>query len=664
MTEARTVLAALKESGTSRFVQKLLSDQLVPSAGKAIEVEERQDEEERRKVFHTPRLVSQRAHFAYTVPEKRPHYKPLLTSKKALDDLQLEMNQDLVAILSGQKVYYDEPEGIFPYSMAYAGFQFGQFAGQLGDGRVTNLFDLPDKHGLKQTLQLKGSGLTPFSRFADGKAVLRSSIREFIISEALHHIGVPSTRALQLTTLPQTKARRAMYETCAMYCRYAPTWIRLGNFDLCRWRQDHGSLVKLADFCIDEVFDGGKRFPENLSPESFRNDFFPDKEDKISPDPKVQERLESSTKYELFFRHVVNLNAESVAYWQAYGFLNGVLNTDNTSIMGLAMDFGPFSIMDKFQPQYTPNHDDVESRYSYANQPTAIWWNLTKFAQSMTTLIGAGPTHIDKIVAEGLAAVDERMEKDIISRANSVIDSASNEYKFRFTVKYTDLMAKRLGIELNIPTVLTSANLKSTAEKVREFNETILEPLLQILYISQVDYNNFFVKLQGYRGGFKPERGGGFDLIESDLLEVFFSNPQIRKLKNHLAGKPESDSGETRQLVECAEKLSTWIDDFVSLVPSDNIPRYEIAKSVNPLFTPRAYILEQVVDDLTENQKEVLNDPQAEVDTSLLQKLYNMSVNPYDSDKWGDDLKPEVVQDWTTHGDDDDKFMKQLTCSS
>lgn len=664
MPEARTVLVALKESGTSRFVQKLLSDQLVPSVGKAIEIEERQDEEEHRKVFHTPRLVSQRAHFAYTVSEKRPHYKPLLTSKKALDDLQLEMSQDLVAILTGQRIYCDESEGIFPYSMAYAGFQFGQFAGQLGDGRVTNLFDLPDKHGSMQTLQLKGSGLTPFSRFADGKAVLRSSLREFIISEALHHIGVPSTRALQLTALPQTKARRAMYEPCAMYCRYAPSWIRLGNFDLCRWRQDHGSLVKLADFCINDVFEGGKEFPAHLDPESFKHDFFPDKEDEIGTEPKEQERLESNTKYELFFRRVVNLNAESVAYWQTYGFLNGVLNTDNTSIMGLAMDFGPFSIMDKFQPQYTPNHDDVESRYSYANQPTAIWWNLTKFAQSMTTLIGAGPAHVEKIVAEGLAAVDEAMEKDIVSRANSVIASASNEYKFRFTVKYTDLMAKRLGIELNIPKVFTSANLGSIAEKVREFNNAILEPLLQVLYVTQVDYNNFFVKLQGYSGPFKTERNGGFELIEPDLLEVFFSNAQIQKLEKHLAGRPDSDSGETRQLVECAEKLNTWIDDFVSLVPSESNSRSEIAKKVNPLFTPRAYILEQVVDDLTENQKERLNDPQAEVDTSLLQKLYSMSVNPYDSGKWEDNLRPEVVQDWTTHGDDDDKFMKQLTCSS
>ena len=217
MSEARTVLGALCESGTSKFAQKLFADQLVPSVSKAIEIEERGDEEECRKLFQTPRLVSQRAHFAYNIPEKRPHYKPLLTSSKALENLQLVMDADLGAILNGQRLYLDESKGIFPYSMAYAGFQFGQFAGQLGDGRVNNLFDLPDKSGVSQTLQLKGSGMTPFSRFADGKAVLRSSIREFFVSEALHHIGVPSTRALQLTLLPQTRAKRSLYEPCLLY---------------------------------------------------------------------------------------------------------------------------------------------------------------------------------------------------------------------------------------------------------------------------------------------------------------------------------------------------------------------------------------------------------------------------------------------------------------
>ncbi|SCU98990.1 LAFA_0G21264g1_1 [Lachancea sp. 'fantastica'] len=665
MSEARTVLGALKESGAAMFAQSLKPDNMIPSVARAIEINESGDEDERRKRFHTPRMVSNSAHFAYTVPEHRPHYKPVITSQKALDHLGLKMDQELMDLLNGAKTFVDDQKGIFPYSMAYAGFQFGQFAGQLGDGRVVNIFDIPDKNGVLQTLQLKGAGLTPFSRFADGKAVLRSSIREFIVSEALHHIGIPSTRALQLTGLPETKAMRSVYEPCAIYCRYAPSWIRLGNFDLCRYRQNHQSLVQLSDFCIGEVFKNGKDFPKSVSAETFKHDFFPDQdeEDSSSNKPALQ-NIENATKYELFFRHVVNLNAESVAYWQSYGFLNGVLNTDNTSILGLAMDFGPFSFLDKFQPQYTPNHDDVEKRYSFANQPTAVWWNLTKFAQALTTLIGAGPKHIDNIVNNGLDEITDEVRDDIVSRANSVILSAGNEYKFRFTVNYARIMSERLGIDLEIPRHITNENLHKAADKARDFNKTILEPLLQLLYVSQVDYNNFFVKLQGYQGTFMVQEGEGFDSIDPELLSIFFNERQISKLKKHAAGAPESDSGETRILAESAETLETWIHDYTALLSPEPESRYRIAKKVNPLFTPRAFIFEQVIESITDKQKGKLDDPKASIDMSYLQKLYNMSVNPYDPTKWDDSLRPEVVSSWTTHGDDDSKFMKQLSCSS
>ncbi|SCU93155.1 LADA_0G01618g1_1 [Lachancea dasiensis] len=665
MTEARGVLGALKESGSSRFTQKLFPDVLVPTVARAIELNEIGDETERQKKFHTPRMVSQSAHFTYTVPEARPHYKPIITSSKALEDLNLKMDSELMALLNGSKVYSDEQGSIFPWSMAYAGFQFGQFAGQLGDGRVVNIFDLPDKNNRFQTLQLKGAGMTAFSRFADGKAVLRSSIREFIISEALHHIGIPSTRALQLTSLPETRAMRSTYEPCAVYCRYAPSWIRLGNFDLCRYRQDHSSLVRLSDFCVDEVFNKGENFPTEISPEAFKHDYFPDEDVKMpSGSPSELPCLDKSTKYELFFRHVVNLNAESVACWQSYGFLNGVLNTDNTSILGLAIDFGPFSFMDKFQPQFTPNHDDIELRYSFANQPTAIWWNLTKFAQAMTTLIGAGPKLIDTIVRSGLENLTEDNEREIISRANAVILSAGNEYKYRFTVNYAKIMSQRLGLDIGLTRTVTSTNIQELADKATEFNKVILEPLLQILYVTQVDYNNFFVKLQAYKGEFKSKDGTGFQMIDPELLRIFFTEAQVSKLEKHLKGTPEADSGDTRRLLEVAETLATWIDDFVALAPPVSGDRFTLAKRYNPLFTPRAYIFEQVIDSITDQQRDAINDPNAELDISFLQKLYNMSVNPYDSDKWDDSLRPEVVQDWTSHGDDDAKFMKQLTCSS
>lgn len=224
MGEKRTIINALKNSAASHFIKKLTADTSLSSIQEAINVVQQYNATDpvRLKLFHTPRMVSQGAHFAFCLPTKKPHYKPLLLSQNALDEFNLVQDQDLEKILSGEKVYYSD--SIFPYSTVYSGFQFGSFAAQLGDGRVVNLFDLKDKcSGQWQTFQLKGAGMTPFSRFADGKAVLRSSIREFIMSEALHSIGIPSTRAMQLTLLPGTKAQRRTQEPCAVVCRFAPS---------------------------------------------------------------------------------------------------------------------------------------------------------------------------------------------------------------------------------------------------------------------------------------------------------------------------------------------------------------------------------------------------------------------------------------------------------
>ncbi|SCV01155.1 LAMI_0G09692g1_1 [Lachancea mirantina] len=664
MPEARTILNVLKERSGTLFTHRLTADQFVPDVSRAVEIYERNITEERQRVFHTPRLVSKGAHFAYCIPERREHYRPLLTSQKALVDLQLNMDDELLSLINGTKVYSDKDKNIFPYSMAYAGFQFGQFAGQLGDGRVANLFEIDDAKGRPQTLQIKGSGITPFSRFADGKAVVRSSIREFIISESLHHIGIPSTRALQLTALPGTKAQRETSELCAVYCRFAPSWIRLGNFDLCRWRGDHDGLVKLTDFCIDTVFEQGKDFPEAIDLNVYKKDYF--KNEDIGSETIELGPIEGTTKYELFFRHVVNLNAEAVACWQAYGFLNGVLNTDNTSIMGLAMDFGPFSFLDKFEPRYTPNHDDIQLRYSFANQPSAIWWNLTKFAQAMATLIGAGPKHIDKFTNQGeLDEVDLSLGEELTERANRVIAHASHEFKFRFMVRYASLMAHRIGINLNLSNDLSNKDgCEQIAVKVSEFNSSILEPLLDILHVSQVDYNNFFVKLQGYNGPFLASGESQFEGVDPGFLKVFFSEAQEKKLVDHYHGVPVNDSGETRILIEKVHDLRKWIDHYLAFASNDPDERFSLASNVNPIFTPRNYIFDQVIEDLTSKQGENLGDAEKPLDLSLLNKLYLMSVNPYNPNKWDDSLRPEVVKGWITHGEETEKFMRQCSCSS
>ena len=220
---------------------------------------------------------------------------------------------------------YEKNEGGYPWAQCYGGFQFGQFAGQLGDGRAISLFEATNPSTSERyELQLKGAGLTPYSRFADGKAVLRSSIREFVVSEALNALGIPSTRALSLTHLPHSKVLRERLEPGAIVLRFAQSWLRLGNFDILRARGDRKLVRQLSHYIAEDVFGGWEKLPGRLEN--------PDKPDG-SEEPK---RGVSSTeiqgpddaaenRFTRLYREVVRRNARTVAHWQAYGFMNGVL---------------------------------------------------------------------------------------------------------------------------------------------------------------------------------------------------------------------------------------------------------------------------------------------------------------------------------------------------
>lgn len=663
------IINVLKESGTSRFIKKLTPDASIPSISKALEIaEEHEDKDDtkklRKELFHTARIVSTGSHFAYTLPEKRPYYRTLVKSKVGIEELGLQAEEKLERLLSGQDVYYDSAKGIFPYSMAYAGFQFGQFAGQLGDGRVVNLFDIRDRNGDYQTLQLKGSGLTPFSRFADGKAVLRSSIREFVICEALHRIGIPSSRALQLTSLPKTRATRGMsFEPTAVVCRVAPSWIRLGNFDLLRWKPNLKALVKLSDFTIDEIFEKGRDFPVAIDVNSFKEDFFADAGDVQRPAGEVTD----ITKYDLFFRHVVRKNAECVAYWQSYGFMNGVLNTDNTSIMGLSIDYGPFNFLDRFEPSFTPNHDDVEGRYSFQNQPSVIWWNLVQFAQSLSILIGAGEKHLNQVLSlqDKMKPLADDVEKEVVDRANNLIGMVAHEYKFVFTTKYAELMSQRLGIDLGLS--VSTTDPAKTSIVVKDFCSTILEPLLNILRKTKVDYNNFFINLQNFEGSIFADTDS-LKGLSKPYIAIFFNVQQQAKLQAYYADEAnfvDSDSGETRLLVETLQQLVEWSKLYVDLAP-DRDERYKISKKVNPLFIPRSWVFDEVIDNFVDDQRAQLNDPDAELDTSMLQKLFLMSTHPYEPSQWDASLRPDLQKKWSdvSHPETLDHYLKQASCSS
>lgn len=255
-------------------------------------------------------------------------------------------------------------EGMEPYAACYGGHQFGNWAGQLGDGRAITLGETINQRGERWELQLKGAGPTPYSRRADGRAVLRSSIREFLCSEAMHHLGVPTTRALCLVGTGEQVMRDMFYdgnpkaEPGAVVCRVAPSFIRFGNFEIFASRGDQELLEKLIDFTIDRDFPelggGGK-----------------------------ERRIR-------WFREVCERTALMVAHWMRVGFVHGVMNTDNMSILGLTIDYGPYGWVDNFDPGWTPNTTDAAGRrYRFGHQPRIAHWNLAQLANAIYPAIGA-----------------------------------------------------------------------------------------------------------------------------------------------------------------------------------------------------------------------------------------------------------------------------------
>ncbi|MGA9520184.1 MAG: YdiU family protein, partial [Myxococcaceae bacterium] len=282
-------------------------------------------------------------------------------SREVMDMLGLDQgtleSAESVRVLSGNSLW----PGMVPYAANYGGHQFGHWAGQLGDGRAIVLGELLAPDGTRHELQLKGAGPTPYSRRADGRAVLRSSIREFLCSEAMHHLGVPTTRALSLVATGDEVIRDMFYdghpeaEPGAIVCRVAPSFLRFGSFELCASRGDVALLKQLADYTVTHFF------PELGEP--------------------------SKDTWAAFFREVARRTAKLIAHWQAVGFVHGVMNTDNMSILGLTIDYGPYGWVDDFDPSWTPNTTDAERRrYRFGNQPSIGLWNVERLGVALLPL--------------------------------------------------------------------------------------------------------------------------------------------------------------------------------------------------------------------------------------------------------------------------------------
>ena len=256
---------------------------------------------------------------------------------------------DFVDVFTGNKVASRSQ----PLSAVYSGHQFGVWAGQLGDGRAITLGDIATPDGPME-LQLKGAGRTPYSRMGDGRAVLRSSIREFLCSEAMAALGVPTTRALVLTGSPQSVARETI-DTASVVTRMAPTFVRFGSFEHWASRERLDELRVLADYVIAN--------------------FYPDLQTAANP-------------YQALLAEVTRRTARMIAHWQAVGFMHGVMNTDNMSILGLTLDYGPFGFMEAFDAKHICNHTDQGGRYSYANQVPVGHWNCYALGNALLPLIG------------------------------------------------------------------------------------------------------------------------------------------------------------------------------------------------------------------------------------------------------------------------------------
>ncbi|MDX5627413.1 MULTISPECIES: protein adenylyltransferase SelO family protein [unclassified Brenneria] len=273
--------------------------------------------------------------------------------------------------------------GMAPLAQVYSGHQFGSWAGQLGDGRGILLGEQQLADGRRMDWHLKGAGLTPYSRMGDGRAVLRSAIREFLASEAMHHLGIPTTRALTVVTSEQL-IRREREEPGAMLLRVAESHVRFGHFEHFYYRREPEKVRQLADFVIARHW----------------------------PQWQDEER-----RYTLWFGDVVERTARLIARWQAVGFSHGVMNTDNMSILGLTIDYGPFGFMDDYQPDYICNHSDHQGRYAFDNQPAVGLWNLHRLAQSLS----------------GLMTTDE-------------LESALARYEPALMRQFGELMRARLGL--------------------------------------------------------------------------------------------------------------------------------------------------------------------------------------------------------------------------
>ncbi len=366
-------------------------------------------------------------------PLPNPHLVSVNPDAAALLDLDPDeaKRPEFAGVFGGQLLL----PGSEPIAMLYSGHQFGIYAGQLGDGRAILLGEVRNGRGEKWDLHLKGAGQTPFSRDGDGRAVLRSTIREYLCGEAMHGLGIPTTRSLCIVAGDEAVLRERP-EVGAMLLRMAPTHVRFGSFQAFFARRQPEHVQRLADYVI------GQFYPHLAG----------------APD-----------RYPRFFHEVAVRTGRLIAKWQAVGWAHGVMNSDNMSIVGLTLDYGPFGFLDAYDPGFICNHSDHHGRYSFRNQPDIGYFNLRCLGQALSSL------------------VTPEQEQE-----------ALGAYEAACNAHYMELMREKLGLQ-----------------EAHDGDASLAEDLLGLMAAGRVDYTIFFRSL----GGFKSGEGE-----KNDALRDFFVN--------------------------------------------------------------------------------------------------------------------------------------------
>ncbi|MCX7393742.1 MAG: YdiU family protein [Planctomycetales bacterium] len=427
-------------------------------------------------------------------------------------------SDDFIQVFSGNRL----SAGMDSYATCYGGHQFGHWAGQLGDGRAINLGEVVNRQGERLALQLKGAGPTPYSRTADGLAVLRSSVREFLCSEAMHHLGVPTTRALSLILSGEQVIRDMFYdghpkaEPGAVVCRVAPSFTRFGNFEIFSARGDVARLRQLVDYTIRTDF-------PHLG----------------EPSPEV---------YLTWFQEVCRRTAEMIVHWQRVGFVHGVMNTDNMSILGLTIDYGPYGWLENYDPKWTPNTTDATyHRYCFGKQPEIAFWNLERLAEAIHPLI-------------------QQVEP---------LQQALNVYAENFAQGWKGMIAGKLGLKAFDPAT----------------DEELIAELFVVLPLVETDMTIFYRQLAMIDTAVESLADACSEVLMRPLLDAYYVPEQLTP--------------------QYKTRVGNWLRSYIKRVLQDGTPddlRRKRMNAVNPKYVLRNYLAQLAIDKAEQGDVSLVND--------------------------------------------------------